>query len=80
LPQKKFKKKNKIELGRQPKSEVLGRTCWGTHWELEGNIVGTHWEPVKNGKKKPTFPTTKLKRKKKARRLDKLGVLIYLLR
>jgi hypothetical protein len=23
-----------------------------THWELEGNIVGTHWEPGKNEKKK----------------------------
>jgi hypothetical protein len=22
-----------------------------TLWELEGNIVGTHWEPGKNGKK-----------------------------
>jgi hypothetical protein len=46
------------------KSEVLWRTCWGihwefgehienltrTHWELEGNIVGTHWEPGKKGK------------------------------
>jgi hypothetical protein len=43
---------------------VLWRTCWGTHWELgehienlmrthwelEGNIVGTHWEPGKKGK------------------------------
>jgi hypothetical protein len=29
------------------KSEVLWRTCWGTHSELEENIkniMGTHWE------------------------------------
>jgi len=25
----------------------------GTHWELEGNIVGTHWEHRKNEKKNP---------------------------
>jgi hypothetical protein len=47
------------------KSEVLSRTCWGTHWELgehienlmgthwelERNIVRTYWEPGKNEKK-----------------------------
>jgi len=22
-----------------------------SHWELKGNIVGSHWEPGKNGKK-----------------------------
>jgi hypothetical protein len=57
------------------KSEVLWRTCWGTHWELGGhvgthweligNIVGTQWEPRKNGGKKKSFPDPKLKRKKK---------------
>jgi len=54
---------------------VLWRTCWGTHWELGGhvgthweligNIVGTQWEPRKNGGKKKSFPDPKLKRKKK---------------
>ncbi len=34
---------------------VLWRTCLGTHWELEWNIVGTHWEPGKNEKKIPFF-------------------------
>jgi len=29
------------------KNEVVWRTCWGTHWELEGNIVQTHWEAGK---------------------------------
>jgi hypothetical protein len=32
------------------------RPCWGTHWELEGNIVRTHLEAGKNGKKKNLFP------------------------
>jgi hypothetical protein len=46
------------------KSEVLWRTCWGTHWELiKGNIVRTHWEPGENEKKIPA-PTPKLIRKK----------------
>jgi hypothetical protein len=36
------------------KSEVLWIKCWGTHWELEGNILGTHCEPGKNEKK--SFP------------------------
>jgi hypothetical protein len=36
-------------------SEVLWRTCWGTHWELEQYIVATHWEPGKNEKNDP-FP------------------------
>jgi hypothetical protein len=59
------------------KSEVLWRTClgthWelgeriknlmGTHWELEGNIVWTHWEPGKNEKKSFPPPPFKLKRK-----------------
>jgi hypothetical protein len=44
------------------KSELLWRTCWGTHWELgkhienlmgtlwelKRNIMGTHWEPEGN--------------------------------
>jgi hypothetical protein len=33
------------------KSEVLWRTCWGTHWELGediGSLMGTHWEPEGN--------------------------------
>jgi hypothetical protein len=39
------------------------------HWELEGNIVGTHWEPGKNEKKSffspPPPPLNQhLKRKK----------------
>ncbi len=35
--------------------ETLG--TWGrmgTHWELKGNIVGTHWEPGKHTH--PTYP------------------------
>ncbi len=32
---------------------MLGKTLqiWGTHWELEGNIVQTHWKAMKNEKK-----------------------------
>ncbi len=29
---------------------------WGTNWELEKNIVQTHWEPGKNEKKNPSPP------------------------
>jgi hypothetical protein len=41
----------------------------GTHWKLKGNIVGTHWEPEKNGKKKnpsppPPSPPKLIKEKK----------------
>jgi hypothetical protein len=37
----------------------------GTYWELEENLVTTHWEPGKNEKKilLPT-PSPKLKKKK----------------
>ncbi len=62
-------------------SEVLWRTCWGTNLELGEQIRnmmrihwglkkehGTHWEPGKNGKKKPSIPPPtsppKLTRKK----------------
>ncbi len=33
-----------------------------THWELKGKIVGTHWEPGKNEKKKTTSPNLKVKK------------------
>jgi hypothetical protein len=51
----------------------------GTHWELKGNIVGTHWEPGKKEKKilpaPPLLP--KLKRKKSKSPLSAcLGLLI----
>jgi hypothetical protein len=39
--------------------------------------VGTHWEPVKNEKKNLTPPKNQTEKEIKARRLDKLGVLIY---
>jgi len=32
------------------KSEVLWRTCLGTDWELESNIVRTHLEPERKMK------------------------------
>jgi hypothetical protein len=39
---------------------MQGMGIWnmkGTRWEHEGNIVGTHWEPGKNEKKKnPSLP------------------------
>jgi hypothetical protein len=48
------------------KSEVLWRTCWGTywelmriHWELEGKIVRTNWEPGNNEKNLLPLPTEK---------------------
>jgi hypothetical protein len=33
--------------------KMLGKTLqiWGTYWELEGNIVQTHWKATKNEKK-----------------------------
>jgi hypothetical protein len=46
------------------KSEVLWINCWGTHWELEGNIVGTHCELGEN--EKNSFPPETLKGKSKA--------------
>jgi len=33
------------------KSELLWRTCWGTHWELGErieNLMGTLWELKRN--------------------------------
>jgi len=36
----------------------------GNYWELKGNMVGTYWEPEKNGKKILLPHPTKLKRKK----------------
>jgi hypothetical protein len=41
----------------------------GTHWELEGNLVTTHWEPGKNEKKNLSphpFPKNWKKKKCKA--------------
>jgi hypothetical protein len=75
------------------KSEVLWRTCWGTHWELgehigdlmgthwelKGNIVRTHWEPGKYEKKKilhTPFPKKPLKQKKQGTLSACLGLPI----
>jgi hypothetical protein len=33
-------------------SEVLLGICWGTHWELDGNIMKTWWEYIGNNPKK----------------------------
>jgi hypothetical protein len=33
-------------------SEVLLRICWGTHWELDGNIMKTRWEYIGNNPNK----------------------------
>jgi hypothetical protein len=41
------------------------RNILGIHWELEGNIVQTHWEAGKNGKEKKKIPPPKHKRKKR---------------
>jgi hypothetical protein len=41
---------------------------WGTYWELEGNIVQTHWETGKHEKK--TLPRPQNKKGKKARHLE----------
>jgi len=36
---------------------MLGKTLqiwgiyWETHWELEGDIMQTHWKAMKNGKR-----------------------------
>jgi len=45
---------------------MLWRTCWGTywevmriHWELEGKIVRTNWEPGNNEKNLLPLPTEK---------------------
>jgi hypothetical protein len=38
----------------------------GTHWELIGNIVGTQWEPRKNGEKKNPYLPLNLKGKKRS--------------
>jgi len=48
------------------------RTCWGTHWELIGNIVRTYWEPGKMGKQKKSFlhPPPQNFKGKKARHLE----------
>jgi len=52
----------------------LGNTVgtWGTYWELKKNLVGTHWEPEKNEKKKsfPPLPPPQNFKGKKARHLD----------
>jgi hypothetical protein len=33
-------------------SEVLLGICWGTLWELDGNIMKTWWEYIGNNPKK----------------------------
>jgi hypothetical protein len=33
-------------------SEVLLGICWGTHWELDGNIMKTLWEYIENNPQK----------------------------
>jgi hypothetical protein len=40
-------------------SEVLLRTCWGTHWELNRNTLRTWWEHIghNNGPNDPTSPS-----------------------
>jgi hypothetical protein len=55
------------------KSEALWRTCWGTHWELKRNIVGTHCEPGKMGKK--SFPTPPPPPRSKTLKEQKQGTL-----
>jgi hypothetical protein len=42
------------------KSEEVWKKCWGKYWELERNIVQTHWEARKNEKKlsSPLHPKT----------------------
>ncbi len=52
----------------EPNVNPLGtwETYWKpdvTHWELEGNIVGTHWELGKIGKKIPSPQNLKWKKK-----------------
>jgi len=62
------KKEDNICQSIWDKSEVLWRTCWGTHWELvehienlmgtlKQNIMGTRWEPRKNGAPPLPSPT-----------------------
>jgi hypothetical protein len=47
------------------KSEVLWRTCWGTHWEFKGNIMRTRWELGEMENKSSPPPPPKPKRQKK---------------
>ncbi len=85
-------KENTICQSIWDKSEVLRRTCWGTHWELgehignlmgtnwelKGNIVRTHWQPGKYEKKSSPlpFPKKTLKRKKQGTLSACLGLPI----
>jgi len=47
------------------KSEEVWKKCYGKYWELERNIVRTHWEVGKNEKKSLLPPPTPKHKKKK---------------
>ncbi len=61
---------------------MLWRTCWGTHWELERNIVRTNWEPgtnfLKSLKEKPWGGEGFFKKGKKGKKQGTLSVCLGL--